>query len=205
MLTKLGITGEGFGELDGRIRLEGSGRSVDELLATADGQIGLTMTGGSIDSLILEAIGLDIAESLLVLFDSADQAEEDKVPIRCAIANLEVAQGVATAQPIVIDTTDSKITVDGTIDLRNETLDVLVQSHPKDASLLSANQPIHVDGPILSPSVNPAPGETENEALGWLLAPLAALVPFFDLGGEEDSPCGQLVAQAKEGAAARPE
>jgi hypothetical protein len=36
--------------------------------------------------------------------------------------------------------------------------------------------------------------------LGWLLAPVAALLPFFDVGGEEDSPCGSLLAQAKEAA-----
>jgi hypothetical protein len=52
--------------------------------------------------------------------------------------------------------------------------------------------------------VNPAPGKTQNEVLGWLLAPVAALLPFFDIGGEEDSPCGSLLAQAKEAAKERP-
>jgi uncharacterized protein involved in outer membrane biogenesis len=163
------------------------------------------MTGGGLDALIVEAIGLDIAESLAVLFDSLAQSEEDKVPIRCAIVNLQIEQGIATAQPIVIDTTDSKITVDGQINLRDETLDLFIQSYPKDPSLFSGNQPLHVDGQILSPSVNPAPGRTENEALGWLLAPLAAVLPFFDVGGEEDTPCDAMIAEAKEAAADRPQ
>jgi uncharacterized protein involved in outer membrane biogenesis len=204
MLAKLGVEGEGLGEINGRIRLKGRGTSADKLLGSADGQTVLSMTGGGLDALIVEAIGLDIAESLAVLLDSVEQSEEDKVPIRCAIVNLQIEQGIATARPIVIDTTDSKITVDGKINLRDETLDITIQSYPKDVSLLSANQPIHVDGPILSPSVNPAPGRTANEALGWLLAPLAALLPFFDVGGEEDSPCAGLVAQAKDAAADRP-
>jgi hypothetical protein len=105
----------------------------------------------------------------------------------------------------VIDTTDSKITVDGQINLRDETLDLFIQSYPKDPSLFSGNQPLHVDGQILSPSVNPAPGRTENEALGWLLAPLAAVLPFFDVGGEEDAPCDAMIAEAKEAAADRPQ
>lgn len=204
MLAKLGVSGEGLGEIDGRIQLKGKGRSVDALLGSADGQAVLSMAGGSIDALILEAIGLDIAESIVVLLDSADQPEDDKVPIRCAIVNLQVDQGIATAQPVVIDTTDSKITVDGKINLKEETLDIMIQSHPKDTSLFSANQPIHVEGALLSPSASPAPGEVENEALGWLLAPVAAVLPFFDVGGEPDSPCGNLIAQAKEAAAARP-
>jgi AsmA family protein len=162
------------------------------------------MTGGGLDALIVEAIGLDIAESLMVLLDSLAQSEEDKVPIRCAIVNLQLNQGIASARPVVIDTTDSKFIVDGTINLRDETLDLFLQAFPKDVSPLSFNQPLHVDGPLLSSSVNPAPGKTENEVLGWLLAPVDALLPFFDVGGEEDSPCGSLLAQAKEAAKKRP-
>jgi len=205
MLAKVGVAGEGLGTIDGRIRLEGKGRSIEELLGTADGQSVLTMTGGSIDALILEAVGLDVAEALAVLFDSADQAEDDKVPIRCAIVNLDLKGGVATTRPIVLDTEDSKIVVDGTINLDQETLDIFIESLPKDPSLFSANQPIHVDGALASPSVNPAPNKVENEALGWLLAPLAAVAPFFDLGGEEDSPCASLLADAKDAAATKPD
>jgi uncharacterized protein involved in outer membrane biogenesis len=204
MLAKLQIEGEGFGEIDGRVQLAGWGTSVDQLLGTADGQAVLTMRGGAIDALIIEAIGLDIAESIAVLLESMDQTEEDKTPIRCAIVNLELEDGVATTSPVLIDTVDSKIIVDGRISLRDETLDIFIESQPKDPSPLSANQPIHVDGALASPSVNPAPGRTENEALGWLLA-LAGALPFFDIGGAEDSPCGSLIAQAKEAAAAPPE
>ena len=143
--------------------MAGSTLRTNQLLGSADGQTVLTMTGGGLDALIVEAIGLDIAESLAVLLTSAAQTEEDRVPIRCAIVNLQIDQGIATAQPIVIDTTDSKITVDGKINLGTETLDLFIQAFPKDVSPLSFNQPIHVDGRILSPSVNPAPGKTDNE------------------------------------------
>jgi hypothetical protein len=64
----------------------------------------------------------------------------------------------STTRPTLIDTVDSKITIDGQVNLRDETLDIFIESRPKDPSLFSANQPIHVDGPLLSPSVNPRPG-----------------------------------------------
>jgi uncharacterized protein involved in outer membrane biogenesis len=204
MLAKLKIEGEGFGEIDGRVRLEGQGASVDKLLGSAKGQAVLTMNGGAIDALVIEALGLDLAESIVVLLDAMGQTEEDKTPIRCAIVNLEFEQGVVTTRPVVIDTVDSKISIDGQVNLRDETLDIFMESRPKDPSLFSGNQPLHVDGPILSPSVNPAPGRTESEPLGWLLAPLAAL-PFFEIGAAEDSPCGSLIAQAKEAAAEQPQ
>ena len=142
ILAKLGIEGEGFGGIDGRIRLRGRGTSVDKLVGSADGQAALTVDGGAIDALIIEAIGLDIAESILVLLDSIGQTEEDKTPIRCAIVNLEFEGGVATTRPVLIDTVDSKITIDGQVNLRDETLDIFIESRPKDPSLFSANQPM---------------------------------------------------------------
>src|SRR5690606_28607090 len=80
MLAKLGIGGEGFGEIDARIRLQARGTSARALLGSADGQAVVTMDGGAIDALIIEAIGLDIAESIMVLLDSMGQTEEDKTP-----------------------------------------------------------------------------------------------------------------------------
>ena len=204
MLAKLGQQGEGFGTIDGRIRLEGTGRSVDELLATSTGQVGLVMTGGSLEALVVEAVGLDIAESLAVLL-ADEEGRQGRVGIRCAIVSLDVADGVAKTNPVIVDLVDSKITARGSINLDNETLDLIVRSHAKDFSLLSANQPLHIDGPFLDPSVAPAPGGIENDMLGWLLAPLAAIFPFFDIGTAEDSPCGALVAEARSAAAAEPD
>ncbi|MCB2052775.1 MAG: AsmA family protein [Geminicoccaceae bacterium] len=199
VLAKFGRKSEGWGRIDARIRLEGSGRSVDQVLANADGRIGVAMTEGGLSALILEAIGLDVAEGLAVLVDGSDQANEDLVPVRCAIANLEVANGMAELAPGLLDTPDSKIVVQGKVDLAAETLDLMITSDPKDFSILSANQTLHVDGPWTEPSVNPAPGGIESETLGWLAAPFAALFPFFDLGTAEDSPCGALIEQVKAG------
>lgn len=33
-------------------------------------------------------------------------------------------------------------------------------------------------------------------ALGVLLTPFAAILPFVDLGGAEDAPCGRLLQEA---------
>jgi uncharacterized protein involved in outer membrane biogenesis len=162
------------------------------------------MSGGSIDALILEGLGLDIAEALAVLLDSSDQANEDKVPIRCAVANFDVDDGIARANPIVLDTPDSKITAQGTINLKSEALDIFIEAHPKDQSIFSANQPIRVEGKLLSPSIGPAPGKTRNRVLGWVLAPLAALAPFFDAGGEKDSPCATIIKEARQAAQQAP-
>lgn len=203
ILAKLGQANEAAGLIDGRIRLEGRGLSLAELLGSSNGRAGLVMSEGSLDALIVEAIGLDLMEGLVVLF-ATDEAD-DQVPIRCAVVNLNVESGVASTHPILVDTADSVLTAVGTINLGNETLDLLIESHPKDASLLSGNQPLQVEGDWRSPTIAPAPGDVEDNTLGWILAPIAALVPFFDLGLAEDAPCGQLLADAKKAAAEAPD
>ncbi len=203
ILAKLGEANEAAGVIDGRVRLKSRGSSLAELLGASNGRAGLVMSEGSLDAIIVEAIGLDLMEGLIVLLTS--DGEQDKVPIRCAVVNLDVEQGVATARPILVDTTDTKLTASGTIDLGAETLDLLIEAHPKDPSLLSGNQPLQVEGSWRSPTVAPAPGGVESNTLGWLLAPIAALAPFFDLGLAEDAPCGALLEEARKAAAEAPE
>jgi uncharacterized protein involved in outer membrane biogenesis len=204
MLAKLGLEGEAFGEIDGRIRLLTQGSSVEDLLGSADGQIVLTMGGGAMNALVVQLAGLDVAGTVGVLLESLVSTEEVRTPIRCVIVNLNLEQGVATTSPLLIDTVASKITVDGEINLRDETLDIFIEGLPKEPSPLSAQQPIRVEGELRSPTIHPAPGRTESPGLGWLLAPLAAVLPFFDIGAEEDSPCRELIAEAREAAAAPP-
>jgi hypothetical protein len=136
---------------------------------------------------LLEPLGLDLFESLVALI--ADDTEpEAAVPIACLVLNMPVEAGVGRARPVLLDTRDSKVTVDGTIGFADETLDLIIRLHPKDVSLLSGNQPISVEGSWLSPSIAPAPGGIEDPALGWLMAPLAAILPFVDPGLTEDAP-----------------
>ena len=203
MLAHIGQANEAAGRVNGRIRLEGRGYSLADLLGTSDGQVGLVMSDGSLDAFLVEAVGLDLMEGLITLITPDNAAS--RVPIRCAVANLEVAQGIATARPLLIDTADTKLTASGTIDLGAETFDLLIEAHPKDPSLVSGNQPLQVEGDWRSPTIAPAPGGVESNTLGWLLAPIAALAPFFDLGLAEDAPCSTLLDEAKKAAAEAPE
>jgi hypothetical protein len=79
-----------------------------------------------------------------------------------------------------------------------------VEAYPKHPRLLSGNQPIRIGGDWRSPTVAPAPGGVEDDELAWLPAPLAALLPFIDLGRAEDAPRNRLIAKAREAAAQPP-
>lgn len=197
-LKPFGVENEALGTLDGRAQLQATGGSVRELAATADGRIALTMQGGSINRIIPEAGGLDIAQGLGNYLRSLNQEDGPKVPIRCFIADFVVEDGVMQARTVLFDTPEDKLTLDGTIDLGEEQLDLMFHAYPRDASIGSSRMPISIEGPIKSPTISPAPGYVENRTLGWVLAPLAAVFPFVELGMEDDHPCRGVIDRVEE-------
>lgn len=197
-MKRFGFEDEALGTLDGRAQLQATGGSVRDLAATADGRIALTMQGGSINRIIPEAGGLDIAQGLGNYIRSLNQADGPRVPIRCFIADFVVEDGVMQARTVLFDTPEDKLTLDGTIDLGEEQLDLMFHAYPRDASIGSSRMPISIEGPIKSPTISPAPGYVENRTLGWVLSPLAAVFPFVELGMEDDHPCRGVVDRVEE-------
>jgi len=182
------------GQISGRIDLRSSGADIEKLLGSLDGQMLLVMREGAIRADLVEAIGVDLGELLLV----AGQPEK-QTPIRCAFVAFDAKDGVLRPQPVVLDTRDSTITLDGTINLSAETLDLTIRTFPKDASALSARGPIAIGGSFANPSVGAAASAARGAAalaLGVLLTPLAALVPLVEPGVAEDKNCQTLLADA---------
>lgn len=185
------------GILAGRVTLNGQGRSTAEVLGGADGRVTLLMTGGSLSALLIEAAGLDIAKALGLAL-----GEDRPMTIRCLVADLGLRGGTAHTRALVLDTVDAVITGQGSIDLRQEGMNLEVESHPKDPSLFSARAPIHVGGSLGNPEVTVDAGtETARgglaAVLGTFFTPLAALLPFLEPGLGEDQDCRQLIATAQ--------
>jgi uncharacterized protein involved in outer membrane biogenesis len=185
------------GTFGGRIELEGTGRSTAELLGAADGGAVIVMSGGKLSNLLLELVGIDIAEALGFVI-----GEDKPVAVRCAVADFKVTDGLLKTQTFVIDTTDTNVTGEGTINLKNEKMDLKLEAHPKDPSLLSARTPVTIGGSMADPKfgIDPKQAVARGAAavvLGALLTPLAALLPMIELGLGEDSPCHKLITQAQ--------
>lgn len=186
---------EGF--ITGHVALDGSGGAVAEAIGSSDGSIALVMTGGRIDSEFIEIIGLDLAELLLVVGDEGSAS-----PVRCAVAVLDVNDGIADVDALVLDTEDSTVVGRGRIDLRNEQLDLTLLAHPKDPSLLAARTPLHLMGAFVKPDVDVEASGLAGRAatalaLTALAGPLAAVVPFIEPGEAEDVACGELLRRAR--------
>jgi len=99
-----------------------------------------------------------------------------------------------TSRALAFDTTDTIIVGDGTINLRDETLDLRLRPRPKDRSLLVFRSPLIVGGTFKDPSFHPDMKRVGlRGALALVLgsiAPPAALLATLELGPGEDANCG---------------
>ncbi len=159
------------GRIVGQIDIEGPGQSLADMLGAANGPLVLGMREGSVSGLAVEALGLDLVESLGLVIEG-----DVPVSIRCGLIDTRFDNGEARLDGDFLDTTDSLLVLSGTIKLHNETLDVQVEAREKDFSLIDATAPVRVSGPF-----------TNLEVQIGDLDPF----PFFEMGNQEDILCSE--------------
>ena len=186
-----------LGTLFGRVKLSGHGLSIGELLATSNGHLSFAVDGGKVNLLLIELLGLDVAEAATLL--GAKKGQD--VELRCAVADFVVKDGAATPEVFVIDTVDTIVRVDGTVNFREERLDLVTYPQPKDMSVFSLRSPVQLQGLFKDPEVRPKAGPivARGVAAAVLAAvnPLLALLPFIETGPGKDSNCGALLGEVK--------
>jgi uncharacterized protein involved in outer membrane biogenesis len=187
-----------LGILYGRGKLSGHGASVAELLGSSDGQLSVAVDGGQVNLLLVELLGLDVAESATLLGAGKRQKE---VNLRCAVADFAVKDGIARPEIFIIDTTDTLVKIDGSVNLDKEQLDLVTHPEPKDMSLFALRSPVRLTGAFKDPKVRPKAGPiVARGAAAAALAvanPLLALLPFIETGPGKDSNCAALLGRAK--------
>lgn len=175
------LTDTSIGRIGGEIDLHGSGNSVAKMLANADGDVGLLMGSGRISNLLLEYAGIDIAESLKFLL-----TKDRTVPVRCAFSQFAVNDGLMRSERLAFDTTDTVIFGAGTVNLRDETIDLTLKPQPKDHSFFALRAPLHVAGTFKDPEFHADLKKITLRgiaaALLATLTPPAALLATYETG-----------------------
>ncbi|MFD1123550.1 AsmA family protein [Methylophilus flavus] len=177
------------GELNARAKLTGHGRSTAALLKSLDGQLALMVRDGEISHLVVEAAGLDIAQSVGLLL-RGDHA----IPMQCAAMGWHAKQGVLTPEAALIDTPVTTVYIHGNMDLGEEQFNLKLQANPKNFSPFTVRSPIMVTGPFVNPNVSISPGPIAARVAGGVLlalvTPFAAILPFLD-PGSGDQPANE--------------
>ncbi|MGV8940364.1 MAG: AsmA family protein [Lysobacter sp.] len=194
LLPKVELAQNATGKVGGHVKLSGNGNSIAKMLGSSDGEINVGMGRGKISNLLMEMAGIDIAE--IIKFKLGG---DRLIPIRCAFGDFKVDSGVMSTRALAFDTTDTILLGEGTIDLKNEQLDLIIKPRPKDRSLFALRTPLIVDGSFKHPAIRPELGRLGLRAVIALtlasIAPPAVLLGTLELGPGKDAGCGGQYAK----------
>jgi uncharacterized protein involved in outer membrane biogenesis len=178
------------GSLEADFDVQGSGVSTASFLSTLDGKAQARLRDGSLSHLVTEALGLDLAQAIGVMVRG-----DRPLPLRCAALDMGVQDGRVAIRRGVIDNRDSTIRVGGRLSLREESLELVLRSRPKDFSPLSLRSPVTLTGSFDAPRVGIdgrrlAGRVAGSVLLGAVVGPVAALLPLVDPGEKtQEDPC----------------
>ena len=192
-------TNDGIGDINGLIELAGRGDSVAGMLGSSDGKVGLYLDGGKISRFLMELVAMDVWGAARVKLEG-----DPPVDIRCAIADFGVKNGLVNTNAFVFDTQVVNVERTGNINLKDESMDLTLNPHPKDKSIASLNSPLYIRGTFSEPKVAPDWKRLGTKGVGalamGLLNPLLAVLPLMKEGNDKESPCAALIAEATKSA-----
>jgi uncharacterized protein involved in outer membrane biogenesis len=179
--------------------MNGVGDSLRQSLANSNGRIAIVMPAGTFWTRNIQLAELDIGTFVQKMFE---KKLKEPVQINCGLIAFTVRNGVAVADPILIDTGKNVILGTGGFSFRDESLDLAVRADAKTFSLFSGQSPVAVDGYFAAPKIDPISGELLARAgagvgLGLVATPIASLLAFIDPGDAKATQCGPVLAGAR--------
>lgn len=188
----------------GHIKLTGTGDSIHSSLASSTGRIAIIISEGTLWIRNIELAKLDVQNFVIALLGKDLKKPRD---IRCGVAAFTLRDGVAVADPVLFDTGRAVYTMKGQFSFKDEAIDLALRGRSKELSFFSGQSPIGINGYFAAPGVNPISKELlartgTSVLLGIVATPVAAIIPFVDLGTTKNSNCaavekGETAAQVK--------
>jgi len=186
------------GTIKARLQLTGEGNTVHDSLSTANGRIAIIIPAGSFWTRNVQLAELDVGTFVQKMFQ---HKLKEPVAINCGLIAFTVRNGVAAADPILIDTKKNVILGRGGFSFKTEALDFAVRADAKTFSLFSLQSPVGVNGYFARPGINVISPQLIARAgvglgLGVFASPLASILAFIDVGDAKGAQCGPVLAGA---------
>lgn len=186
------------GMVSGRIKLDGRGDTIHDALSTASGRIAFVMPRGSFWTRNVQLSELDVGTFAYKMFQGR---LKEPVAINCGLIAFTVRNGIAAADPILIDTRKNVILGRGGFSFRTEAVDLAIRADGKKFSLFSGQSPVGLGGTFARPSLNVISPELLGRAgaglgLAIVATPLAGVLTFVDIGDAKSAACGPVLSAA---------
>ena len=188
------------GRVDLYVNLSGPGATRRTFLGNADGRITIIAGPGKITGRRLDLWAADLLPTLL----SPRWQRRPVTEMNCMVAHIELKEGLAKIEDILLDTRRITIAGSGIVDLETEELDVFLAPRPKRASLVSLANPVEITGTLSQPEVSVARLPTRRwlgrgaGIAGSLINPAFLVLVLSDTGTGVANPCVAAVERAHE-------
>ena len=183
----------------GRIQLTGRGDTLREALGNSDGRIALILPGGRVQTQPASGSPLDMAHLRDAMFGD-DELEAHPAGLNCGLIAFTVSGGIATADPILIDTDGHVLTGRGSFDFRGERLDLRLSADGKDSRWFSRPSTLLIGGTLAEPIVMREPTALFRPSrllgLSMMLPDFGAIFGFVDPDDAKAPACGPILRGA---------
>lgn len=186
------------GTIKGRIELKGRGDSIHDSLSTATGRIAFVMPSGALSVRNVQLAELDIGTFAQRMFQGK---LNQPVQVNCGLIGFTVRNGVAAADPVLIDTSKNVIVARGGFSFRNEAIDLAFRADSKKFSLFAGQSPVGIDGVFAAPGLRVVSKDLlarvgSGLGLALVATPIAGVLAFVDVGDAKSTACGPVLAGA---------
>jgi uncharacterized protein involved in outer membrane biogenesis len=197
LLSKMDVTDLIEGNIDLFVDLSGSGATRYSFLGNAAGRITIIGGPGQITGRRIDLWAADLIPTML----SSRWQREDVAEMNCMVAHIELKEGFAEIEDLLLDTQRITIASSGILNLETEALDLVIVPKPKRASLISLAKPVKITGTLSEPKVSAAKIPRKGQlaatgALAALINPVFLIFAFSDIGTGEANPCESAVERA---------
>ncbi|MCZ4342297.1 AsmA family protein [Sphingomonadaceae bacterium G21617-S1] len=200
LLAGFGVAQAGTtGTIKARIKMQGTGDTLRDSLATSNGRIAIILPKGTFWTQYVQLAEFDIGLFVQKLIQ--DKLKKP-IEINCGLLGFTVRDGVAAADPILIDTDKNVMTATGGFSFKDESLDMNFRADGKKFSLFSGQSPVGIKGYFAQPGINIISPQLLTRGgvglgLGLVASPLAAVLAFVDVGDAKAAACGPVLAGAQ--------
>jgi len=173
------------GRVDARALLTGRGTTIRQAVANSSGRIGLAARDGSLPDRFAVALGFDAGRALFA-------SNEDRAGLRCVIFGATLKNGQGVVGPMIVDTTQSKLTGSGSIRFPQETLGIRLTGSPKHHALLRLPGSAIMSGTLSQPDIVVPP---EVKSVGNIFKAIGRAIKGTQGPVATDADCRALAAK----------
>lgn len=187
------------GAVRARVTMKGEGDTLHDSLATSDGRMVFVLPAGTFWTRNIQLSELDIGTFITKMFQ--DKLKKP-VEVNCGLIAFTVRDGIATADPILIDTEKNVMIGRGGFSFKDESLDMRFRADGKKFSLFSGQSPVGIGGYFAKPALNVISPQLlarggAGIGLAAAVSPVAAVLAFVDVGDAKSASCGPVLAGAQ--------